>query len=281
MKSNMLVLCLVCAVGLAACSSSKKKGVIAVTSGSAKNTTGEEVVFSTPEGTFVGSTGLVGSESCVTIGASCVDLSQTTVTGKYCDQAAAQKDVIVVDGQVQSLLCSPAPTQGTEVSVVESDKSVEIKDNESNKVVTFAPTLDGTPIVGDIKVESNDVSVRGNGEDKTIITGNVSFKGNNVRLRNMTIQGNLEVDGENAALFFVTVYGNLHSKGNNVTIVSATVLGDFHVEGNGAVLTSNRVVKNWKIDSSGDLCADNRAFVDANENHIAETSELGNSLVCP
>ncbi|MCA9522806.1 MAG: hypothetical protein KC609_17650 [Myxococcales bacterium] len=281
MKVSLVSIYLLSALVLVACSSSKKKGVIAVTNSSAKNTTGDEVVFSSPDGTFVGSTDLVGSESCVTIGASCVDLSQTTINGKYCDQTEAQKDIVVVDGQVQQVLCSPAPTEASEVKVVQDGTSVEIKDSESNKVVTFDPALDGHSLALDIKSEGNDVTVRGNGEDKTIIDGNVTFKGNNVRLRNVTITGNLEIDGENAAVFFVTVYGNLHSKGNNPTIVSATVHGDFHVEGNNAVLTSNRVVANWKVDSLGDLCADNRSFVDSNQNHLADISELGNSLVCP
>lgn len=207
--------------------------------------------------------GQVGEDGCLQITTdTCVAVARE---GKYCKTDDGPVDAVVVDGKVVDVVCyeDTDGAQGPSVIVDGNhDGNIDVPQQDNGAVITFDPSTDGKPIKGDVVVDGNNVTLYGNGPDKSIIDGNLTITGNNARVRGVHVTGNVHIDLNTAALVFCVVDGNLKVDSNNSLIAECKVAGDFEVKGNNCILVNNTAGKEWKIDGSNTTCDGNTKFPD-------------------
>jgi hypothetical protein len=203
--------------------------------------------------------------------------------GRYCKTDDGPADVIVVDGQIQEVVCYE-DTDGTEgtSSVLDgnNDGDIDIPQQDNGAVITFDPSTDGKPIVGDVTVDGNDVTLYGNGPDKSIIDGNLRITGNNARVRGIRVTGNVIMDLNTSAFVLSVVEGNLVVNYNNCLIAENDVFGNIDINGNGTIAVGNGTAGNLENSGMGTICQDNFQFSDANGDKSVTDDEAGAPLEC-
>lgn len=226
--------------------------------------------------------GPIGSGDCIAISSDvCVDVDRDDST--WCERDGGPADVIMVDGVAIEVVCYP-PADDASRSTVTIDGTttgdIDIVQNANNTTVTFDDSLNGTPFVGDVSLDGNNVALYGNGPDNTIIDGNVVVTGNNVRIRGVTITGNLTIILNSAAIVLNRVYGNVEIAKNNTIFAQNDVYGNFTSTANNELYVDNHVQGTWSVSDGGAVCDDNFAFSDTNGNHVIDDGEGGASLGC-
>lgn len=215
----------------------------------------------------------------------CLQISDDTCTpisreGQYCKTDSGPVDIIVVDGEVKEVICYE-DVDGAPTEVLDSEAGdVEIAQEENGTVVTFDPSTDGVPIEGDILVDGNDVTLYGNGPDKTIIDGNLRITGNNARIRGVRVTGNVIIDLNTASFVLGVVEGNLEIRFNNCLAAENDVFGNLVNDGNNTILVGNDVGGGLEGSGLGASCQDNRSFDDANMDFIVTDDEVGDPIEC-
>lgn len=224
----------------------------------------------------------VGSGDCVQVADNlCVPVD---TDGEWCDRQGGPVDVVVVDGEVVEVVCYPPaddPDRPTITVDGNTQGDVDVVQSANHTTVTFDESMNGVPLVGDVNVDGNGVSIYGNGPDNTIIDGDVVITGNNVRLRGVTITGNLSITLNNAAVVLSRVHGDVLITKNGTVFVENDVYGNFTSTSNGNLYVGNDVQGTWSVSGNGSSCDDNGAFDDADDSHTIEDSELGDALACP
>jgi hypothetical protein len=204
--------------------------------------------------------------------------------GRYCKTDSGPADVIVVDGQIEEVVCYE-DTDGAEgTSTVldgNNDGDVELPQQDNGGVITFDPSTDGVPIVGDVVVDGNDVTLYGNGPDKSIIDGNLLITGNNARVRGVRVTGNVTIELNTAAFVLSVVEGNLVVRYNNCLIAENDVFGNIVIDGNTTVAVGNGVAGNFENNGEGTICEDNFRFSDPNGDKTLGPDEIGEPVDCP
>ena len=130
-------------------------------------------------------------------------------------------------------------------------------------------------------MDSEGVSLIGNGVDKTIIDGDVTFASNKSQIRGMTIKGNVtfEKNANNASLAFCKITGNLNVEANDFSLINCQVFGNVKINGNNAVVVGVGV--GGKLTATkATTCASNYAFSDGNGDFIVAQTERGAALTC-
>jgi hypothetical protein len=240
---------------------------------------GTQVVV-TEDGTFVIS-GDPG-DHCVQIGRDCIDVSGTNE--RYCDDAEAQMDVIVVDGEVVEVICYPTEedddTTEQEITDVFDEGNLDVED-DNGSVITFDESTDGEAVIDNLDIDSERVTVYGNGIDVTIIGGNLHVRSNNARVRGLTVQGNVDFseNSNNSALSFCKIYGNLHVDSNSFVGLECQVFGNVRLSGNNGTLVNIGVGGNWDV-RDGTLCEGCYSFDDDDGDHEVADAEVGDDLAC-
>jgi hypothetical protein len=233
------------------------------------NTDGGTVSVTSPDG-----------NNCIdTVNGSCV---AATRTGAFCDGATSGPvDVVVVGGETKATVCYPSPSDSkSPVAVSDPTMAVSVAKTANGSAITFDSSTDGKPITGPMTLSANDVSLYGNGPDKTIIDGDLVIEKNNARVRGVRVTGNLIVKFNDVSIVLCQVDGNLTSDKNNGLFASNTVFGEMAIGGSGNQIYYNKVKGAFSVGST-DVCSDNKAFTDQNANKIVEDSELGADLTCP
>jgi hypothetical protein len=218
----------------------------------------------------------------------CLQITEDTCTpivrdGMYCKTDSGPVDVIVVNGMVQEVVCYEDTTGDGPTEVVQNGSGgVDVPQQDNGSVITFDPSTDGVPIEGDVRVDGNNVTIYGNGPDKTIITGNLDITGNNARVRGVRVKGNVTIDLNTASFVLSVVEGNLEVSSNNCLVAENDAFGNVQVSGNNTILVGNDVDDQWQIQGSGSICQSNRSFDDTNGDAIvAETERGATDLTCP
>jgi formylmethanofuran dehydrogenase subunit C len=67
---------------------------------------------------------------------------------------------------------------------------------------------------GDIRISSNRATVRGAGQGRTVIAGDVIITGNTVTMTGLTIRGSVTISGNNANLTGADIAGRVSDRGN-------------------------------------------------------------------
>ncbi len=217
---------------------------------------------------------------CVEIDGVCVDLDGAQ--GQHCKEEGAQMDVLVVDGEVVEVICYP-PAEGTTIEdvQVDGDGNAEVPQNSSGAVIVFDESTDGEPIVGDVNMEAERVTLYGNGVDVTIIDGDVRMESNNSRVRALTITGNLSYtqNSNNSAASFCKIHGNLVVESNDFVATSCQVFGNVEISGNHPTLLNIGVGGEWTV-ADGALCDGCYSFDDADEDFMVADGEVGDEVLC-
>lgn len=226
--------------------------------------------------------GPVGAGDCVQVSENlCVPVE---TDGTWCEREGGPVDVVVVDGVAVQVVCYPPsddPARPTVTVDGASAGDIEVAQNANDTTVIFDAALDGVPFVGNVSVDGNNVSIYGNGPDKTIIEGDVVITGNNVRLRGVTITGNLTITLNSAAVVLSRIHGDVLITKNETVFVENDVYGSFTSTSNGNVYVGNDVQGAWDISGNGSSCDENSAFTDGDADHLIDDGELGAHVVCP
>jgi hypothetical protein len=225
--------------------------------------------------------GQVTEEGCLQVSAeTCVDVERE---GKYCSTDQGPVDVVVVDGVVVEVVCYEDTDGASGPSIIvdgDSDGDIDVPQNDNGAVITFDPSTDGKPIAGNVTLDGNNVTLYGNGPDKSIIDGNLTIIGNNARVRGVRVTGNVHINLNTAAVIFCVVEGNVHITSNNSMLAETDVFGNVQVDGNNCILVNNEVAGEWKIAGSGSVCDGNMKFTDDNGDELAQPEERGEALSC-
>jgi hypothetical protein len=221
----------------------------------------------------------------------CVEVSDNLCVpvetqGEWCEREGGPVDIVVVDGEVVEVICYPPPgNDGKPEEIVDSSQSgnIDILQNANNTAVVFDPATNGVPIVADLSVDGNNVSVYGNGPDQTILDGDVTVDGNNVRLRGLTITGNLTMSLNNTSIVLCAIRGNvvMNSEATNGSVfVENDVFGTFTSDSNNNTLAGNDVQGTWSVTGHANICDANYAFGDADQDWVVGDGERGDRLTC-
>lgn len=201
--------------------------------------------------------------------------------GEWCERDGGPTDVVIVDGEVAATVCYPPAQDGRVTTVSDAAQGdIDIVQNANGTAVIFDEDLNGQPIVGDVSVDGNNVSIFGNGPENTIIDGDVVISGNNVRIRGVTITGNLTIGLNSAAVLLSRVYGNVEITKNNTIFVDNDVYGNVSVTANNTLLIGNDVQGTWSITGSNSVCDGNAAFTDPDGDYEVDSDERGDALPC-
>lgn len=275
MKRTSLVL--VIGLSLAACNDGRtasygdyqEENVTVIGDTTAADSAGDtRITVSTDGGDCV----LVSETICVPVDAS---------TSTWCEREGGPVDVVIVDGEVVEVICYP-PADGDRVEHVDSTTGdIDLVQSANRTAVVFNDETNGTPLVGDISVDGNNVSIYGNGVDNTIIEGDVVITGNNVRLRGLTITGDLTIGLNSAAVVLCRVLGNVYVGMNNSLLIENDVFGDFTCSSNNNVLSGTDVQGAWTVSGTTNTCDANHSFTDGNANQVVEDEERASLLACP
>ncbi len=232
-----------------------------------------------------GTTWIVSGEpgsDCVDLGGQCVNI--TDVKRQACGDPNAQADIVIVDGKVVDVICYPPRSSGVgiETATTSQDGKVTLPQSSKDRVIIFGAETNGKPVTGDVKIDAENVSIIGNGVDKTILAGNVTMASNNSHLRGLTIEGNLvfEKNANNATAAFCKVKGNLEVHSNDVIIMSCQIFGDLKVSGNGVSLLGVGVGGKLTVEGSGSTCQGVYQINDANGDKVVQPTEKGAALTC-
>jgi len=210
-----------------------------------------------------------------------------TDTSSWCERDGGPVDLIFVDGVLVETICYPPaddPDRPTEHVETTSGGDINILQMANRTTVTFDEATNGLPIVGDVSVDGNNVSIYGNGPDNTIIDGDVTLDGNNTRLRGVTITGDLILNKNNVAIVLSRIMGNLRLESNstNNSIVAETdIFGSFTSDSNGNLFVGNDVSGDWEHTGNGNTCDRNFAFSDDDGDEVIADEERGAALTCP
>lgn len=241
------------------------------------------VIGTDSAGTPVAGSAAATPDSCVLAGQDCVEAEPG---GEWCEREGGPYDVVIVDGEVVEVICYPPPGDGEGPEVVVSDPQqgdVEIPQNANDTAITFDESTNGTPIVGNLTLDGNNVSVYGNGPDETVIDGDVIIEGNNVRLRGVTVTGDVVVRLNNASVVLCRILGDLILEGestNNSVLAANDVFGRVGAPSNGNTIVGNDVQADFDVTGHNNTCDENRAFTDADEDQAIDDGEIGDALTC-
>jgi hypothetical protein len=219
-------------------------------------------------------------EGCLQVSDStCVEVVRS---GRYCSNDTGPVDAVLVGGEVAEVICYE--NTNAEPNVVidgDGDGDLDLPQQENGAVIVFDPSTDGKPFEGNIALDANNVTLYGNGPDKSIIRGNLILTGNNARVRGVRIIGNVTINLNTAALVLSVVEGNLEIESNNTLVAATDVFGNVKVTGNNTTLVNVRAGADWRIEGSGSVCDSNHAFKDENGDKLVSKDEIGGALSCP
>ena len=219
----------------------------------------------------------------------CVQVSETLCvpvdpSGSWCEREGGPVDVVTVDGIPVEVVCYPPAAGGAHPAIVVAGPGtgdLEVARNASNTAVVFDEELDGVPLVGDVRIDGNNVAVYGNGPDNTIIDGDVVLAGNNVRLRGVTITGSLTISLNSASVVLSRIHGDVLITKNGTVFAENDVYGSFTSTSNGNSYVGNDIQGVWSVSGNGSSCDENNAFADVDADHAIDDGELGEPLDCP
>lgn len=224
--------------------------------------------------------GDLSSKGCLQVTTStCVPVKRE---GKYCKASSGPVDAVLIGGMVAEVICYADEGQKDPALVIDADGDgdIDIPQNANGSVITFDPSSDGKAVVGDVTLDANNVTLYGNGPDRSIIKGNLRITGNNARVRGIRVQGNVDIELNTGALVLSVVEGNLTIRSNNTLVAETAVFGNFTVTGNNSVLVGDATAGQWSIGGSGASCERNYRFQDADSDKVVDPSERGDALSC-
>jgi hypothetical protein len=202
----------------------------------------------------------------------------------YCDtavdrcSATGAADVIVdVNGKVVDVICYK---QNVSVVQVPVDQVPSYTTPGNNSVLVIDGADDGVDVAGDVTVSGNNAVIYGSGPDTSVIGGTVRIEKNNAQIRGVRILGDVTIDKNNTKLVHCAMEGNLTISGNNTTVADCDIFGTVTISGNNTVLVGDRVNGASAVSGVNLTCSGNVRFDDANGDHVVDSAELGEPVIC-
>lgn len=201
----------------------------------------------------------------------CVDLAASC-------PADSKVDVVVnKDGVVVDVICYP--TGQVPVSSPEKDPPGD-RTYSNGQVVVLDGTDDGDDIKGNVDVDSNNVTIWGEGPDVSVIGGNLDITKNDGVVRGVRIKGNVTITGNNVTLLLCVVEGDVTINGNNNVLASCDVYGKVIVAGQNDAVVNNRIQGALTDNGSGLTCDNNISFTDKDSDKLFDEGEAGAAISC-
>ena len=201
----------------------------------------------------------------------------------WCDRNDGSSEEIRSGGEVLATVCY-GPTTGSLAIRVEDEADdgldLNFPQTRNNEVVVFDESTNGDAIPGDVFIDGNKITIYGNGAENTIIDGNLTVAGNNVRIRGITVTGNLIITKNNASVVDSVVHGNVVISKNNTLIAGTDIYGNVDADSNNNLFAGNAVQGNWNIGGNNAGCEDNVAFSDEDDDFVIDDDETGAALIC-
>jgi carbonic anhydrase/acetyltransferase-like protein (isoleucine patch superfamily) len=208
-------------------------------------------------------------------GDECIDLDGACAKPQeICGDDGAADVLLGDEGEVLDVICYP--TEG--VAVESFEGPVEKVGN--NVVLVFDDVDDGADVMGDVKIDGNNVTLWGHGPDTSVIAGDLTIDKNNSVVRGIRVEGDVTIHKNNPSMVDCVIEGDLTIKGNNVSIALCEVWGNLKIEGNNTVLVDNRFAGQPEVKGENTLCAGNFAFADADGNASVSEQEVGEPIEC-
>lgn len=199
----------------------------------------------------------------------CVDLSKRCGPDDKVDVVVDKKGVVV------SVVCYPT---GGPVSS-SSSKPPSGRTFANNEVVVLDDADDGDDLVGDVDIDSNNVTVWGDSPATAVVGGNLTISKNNGIVRGVRIKGNVTINGNNGAVLLSVIEGDVTITGNNNVLASCDVYGKVIYKGKNGGVVSNRVASGIDVDG-GTACSDNVTLLDPDGDKAFDEGESGEPLSC-
>lgn len=219
------------------------------------------------------------TEAATLTGAGCLKDDK----GKCVDLAAScpadsKVDVVVNKaGVVVDVICYP--TGQVPVSSPEKDPPGD-RTYSNGQVVVLDGADDGDDIKGNVGVDSNNVTIWGEGPDVSVIGGNLDVTKNDGVVRGVRIKGNVTITGNNVTLLLCVVEGNVTISGNNNVLASCDVHGNVIVSGQNDAVVNNRIQGTLSDSGSGLTCDNNISFTDKDGDKLVDEGEAGAAISC-
>ena len=208
-------------------------------------------------------------------GDGCINLDGVCVQPqKQCGDKGAADVLIDDNGAVADVICYP--TEGVAIESIEG----KVEHVGNDVVLVFDDEDDGADVVGDVKIDGNNVTLFGHGPDTSVIDGNLDIQKNNTVVRGVRITGDVKIDKNNPSLVDCVIEGDLTILGNNVGIALCDVWGKLKIDGNNAVLVSNHFASAPEVKGKNTVCSSNRLFHDADGDQHVSVDELGAEVTC-
>lgn len=228
--------------------------------------------------------------SALNADARCVLLDGTCVVvatgGDWCEPDNGPADLIVVDGEVIQSVCYPTAGNGTVVTLGDDGPEpgdLDVPQTASGSAFTFHPDTDGEPLVGDVVIDGNQVSLYGNGPDRTIIDGDLYVRGNGTRVRGVHVTGDVIVERNRASIILSEVEGDIRfvERSTNGGIVAATVvLGSITAPSNNLLVVDNDVQGEIALSGNNQTCVSNHGFDDEDGDGHVDADEPVEAIGC-
>lgn len=188
-------------------------------------------------------------------------------------------DIIVDEaGSLVDFVCYPEEATLT-VEEIEARQG-NVVQNQNGAVIVLDGADDGVDIDGDLSIDANNVVIYGEQADAAVVSGTLTIDGNNALVRGIRVQGDVHVPKNDLVMALCVIEGDLVITGNNATLVACDVFGDVTVTGNNVRLSGNRIAGTLSVSGTGAVCTANRAVVDANDDRVVGSDELGAALAC-
>lgn len=196
-----------------------------------------------------------GTETEVAIGDGCGDLGDkacSDIQDECGDRGAA--DVFVdEDGEVLEVICFPAAGETDAVIVLSGEGAPPTVDNKD--VIVLEGDEDTPAVVGDLELDSNNVTLYGDDPATSILDGNLDISKNNALVSGVTITGDVHITFNNAVLSNCVIEGNLTLEGNNAKIAGCRIEEDVNIIGNNNELTSSEILGEFTDDGQNTCIA--------------------------
>jgi hypothetical protein len=196
-------------------------------------------------------------------------------SSSWCGRGGGPVDVVVLGSKAFADVCyNPLVA-----NIIVTDSAAPFPQTGTDATVTFDSATNGQPIVGDVTVDGDFVTIFGNGADSTIIDGNFIVTGGNARIRGITVRGTLTFRQSNGAIVSSRVGGDVVITNDSTLVSQDDIFGSITASSKRNLFVDDRVQGAWSPGARAS-CAGNVSFADTNGDGVAQDSEVTGDLSC-
>ena len=178
-----------------------------------------------------------------------------------CEGGDAAEVYVDESGEVLEVICFPAAEEGNADVIVAEGGQTEVALG-NNDVLVLGTSDDEPAFVGDLELDSNNVTIWGDDPATSVLDGNLSITKNNALISGITITGDVIVTFNDARFSNCVIKGNLVLQGNNAKVAGCVVEGDVVVEGNNSAFTLTDIKGEFSDGGMNTTCEESSQLLD-------------------